>query len=411
MTLHQWNGSDYDEFDFTSGITPYVARPNKFVVGVTSLSSGRIFIQCFTYSNNSNRNASIIEMKFTGTTYTDVNDWTFTLIAGNNGSGYGDTDGILGVNTLSKLSSQAPNMYKGGTLNGEPVFYFFNVWGSAWGNPYGSNRFYIRKLFWNGSAWEVTTELTSTDDMRSFATNSSSDKFYFSNQTLDKIQYYDLNTSGSTSIIDSLNSSTEQERVPKTIDLINGVGFNDKSWSFDGVNDYIKIGDFFDMGTDSMTIDCWINVNQTLTQPGQIYTKAIADDVPYRYFFNVQTTSPRTGKIRAGFQGNHAGALVADGTTDLRGLGWVNVTIVWERTSTLRVYVNSELEGSIDISSKASDNLQSSFESFIGMVPDSGGITPSLFFSGDISNLKIYRDALSDQEIKQNYNATKWRFK
>jgi len=51
LTLHQWNGSDYAEFDFTSGITPYVARPNKFVVGVTSVSSGRIFIQCFTYSN------------------------------------------------------------------------------------------------------------------------------------------------------------------------------------------------------------------------------------------------------------------------------------------------------------------------------------------------------------------------
>jgi len=193
--------------------------------------------------------------------------------------------------------------------------------------------------------------------------------------------------------------------------LTNGVGFDEKSWSFDGIDDYINIGDFFDMGTDSMTIDCWINVNQTLTQVGQIYTKAIAADTPYRYFFNVQTTSPRTGKIRAGFQGNHVGAFVADGTTDLRGLGWVNVTIVWERTSTLRVYVDSELEGSINISSKASDNIQSSFESSIGMVRDSGGVNPSLFFNGNISTFKIYRRALPYQEIKQNHNALKYRYK
>jgi len=353
-------------------------------------------------------------MLFTGSTYTNVNDWSFTLIAGNNCSGYGDTDGILGVNTLCKLSSQSPNMYRGGTLNGEPIFYFFNVWGSAWGSPYGSNRFYIRKLFWNGSAWEVTTELTSTDDMRSFATNSSSDKFYFSNQTLDKIQYYDLNTSGSTSIIDSLNSLTEQERVPKTIDLINGVGFDGKSWTFDGIDDYVDGTPLLPLIQNNTqgTIEVWVKTNDStptdFIKPIMSFSDTSASQTILIGLLN-------NGKLR-GYTKNTAQNIIWSLTTTNKVFNdneWINL-VLSQDDGEPKLYVDGEY-----ISQGFDSFIDKSF--WINNIPEidnvrigcqnSSGTGNIRLWDGDISNVKYYNIPLTAEEVKQNYKALKYRYK
>jgi len=66
--------------------------------------------------------------------------------------------------------------------------------------------------------------------------------------------------------------------------LVNGVGFtatNNGSFIFDGTNDYIDLGDKFDMGLSSFTFCTYFKLSATTFLHG-IFSKSIAADVTQR---------------------------------------------------------------------------------------------------------------------------------
>jgi hypothetical protein len=70
------------------------------------------------------------------------------------------------------------------------------------------------------------------------------------------------------------------------------------------------------------------------------------------------------------------------------------------------IYANTVNLGNIvDISSKSSTNLQTSFNLRVSGRDTGGG-----YFNGNIAQASIYNRALTPQEIQQNYNALKGRF-
>ena len=93
---------------------------------------------------------------------------------------------------------------------------------------------------------------------------------------------------------------------------------------------------------------------------------------------------------------------------------WVNGTLVWDGSvKTIYSYLNGELQGST--TNTLVDNI---FEYTGDPIPFRIGSTSvpnyqygALPLSGDIASVKVYDNvALSEKQIKNNYNATKGRF-
>jgi hypothetical protein len=195
--------------------------------------------------------------------------------------------------------------------------------------------------------------------------------------------------------------------------LTNGPTYNSANGGsivFDGVNDYVNCGDVLDMGTNSVTVICWVKLTDSTMQSTTRtpFSKASARSFLGRYWFNIQTDTARRGKIRAGFDSGTT--VVADGVTDIRDTGWRMITVVWDRLGDLSVYLENTLEASSDISSYSAVNMQSTDNLQIGAYSDVGGNPGAFTWQGNIADTIYYNRALSASEITQNYNALKNRF-
>jgi len=350
---------------------------------------------------SSNRQASIVEMLFTGSTYTDVADWTFTLIAGSNVSGWGDTDGVLGVNTLTPVITTPPQVYRGLLRNGEPRFFFYNFWATSYGNA--QNESYIRELFWNGLEWEVTTHFTTTEIFYSSPFNDVGNKFYLQNSSVDKLQYYDLNTSQLIDVADSIESSIEQERVPKTIDLINGVGFDGFSWNFDGINDYININSILPLIQNDTqgTIELWVKYS------------SIVNNMTILTFG--RTSAVTTIGLRILSDGRFVFYYEVNGVAQWNNITTSNTSNIgkWTHLVLSQDGVNAKLyfNGEVTTSSGIDTTLWLGNQSFnVGNIGRSQNTSVGRYWVGNLSNLKYYNRPLTSEEVLQNYNANKWRF-
>jgi hypothetical protein len=83
-----------------------------------------------------------------------------------------------------------------------------------------------------------------------------------------------------------------------------------------------------------------------------------------------------------------------------------HVTAVYAGASSLSIFINGVFSSSIgttflNFTKNINTNMQ------IGDDPDTG---QSVYFQGNIGQVKLYNRALSSTEILQNYNATRKRF-
>jgi len=196
--------------------------------------------------------------------------------------------------------------------------------------------------------------------------------------------------------------------------LTNGPTFdsaNGGSIVFDGTNNYVNLGNTLNMGTNSVTVICWVKLTDSSMQytVRTPFSKASARGLLGRYWFNIQTAVARRGKIRAGFDGG-AGGINADGVTDIRDTGWRMITVVWDRLGDLSVYLENTLEANSDISSYSAVNMQSTDNLQIGAYSDSSGNPGAFLWQGNIASTFYYNRVLTLTEITQNYNATKNRY-
>jgi hypothetical protein len=170
--------------------------------------------------------------------------------------------------------------------------------------------------------------------------------------------------------------------------FVNGVGFDVDSLSFDGVNDTISISNSTSNNiSGNITLECWINRNAS------VFTAVIHKELQYTLAINANgsiTYADSSLWNYASF-GNHG--FIPNGT--------FNHLVATKSGSIVTIYLNGNIVVSQTFGGAIS---QTNNILYIGSYDGSSG-----FFSGRISNTKIYNRALSASEVQQNYNAQKSR--
>ena len=174
--------------------------------------------------------------------------------------------------------------------------------------------------------------------------------------------------------------------------LVNGVGFsslNNGFFIFDGTNDYITAGNDASVQISSGTISAWARTSS----PGGSFRGIVAKQGAYGLFYadNVLVSYDwNTGSTRS------TGLNIADNT-------WKNVVMTYQSgvSSGTIIYLNgvSILTTTITISDQTS-NLFGGAEA-----------VATQYAACQISSFNMYSRVLTAQEVLQNYNTTKGRFR
>jgi hypothetical protein len=183
--------------------------------------------------------------------------------------------------------------------------------------------------------------------------------------------------------------------------LINGVGFtssNNGSFIFDGSDDGMYFSTY-NFSTGDFTMEVWLKLNAYPPSANSaiIANRNLSDD---GWLFDINSNQ----KARLYFQNNNGTAYTIE-TLDVINLNqWINLTAIRSNTS-LSFYRNSIFQSSTSFPSNYNINSPISND-YIGRYQSSNG-----FLSANISKIQYYNRALSAQEIQQNYNATKGRYR
>ena len=174
--------------------------------------------------------------------------------------------------------------------------------------------------------------------------------------------------------------------------LVNGVGFGTTDngyFIFDGSNDYINFGNSSTLQQSTGSLSAWTKASS----PGSGYRGIIAKQGAYGLFY---TDSVLVAYDWAADTPRSTGINIADNT-------WKNVVLTYQSgvSNGTRIYINgvSVLTATITIQSQVA-NLFGGAEA-----------NANQFASCQISSFNMYSRVLTAQEVLQNYNTTKGRFR
>jgi hypothetical protein len=174
--------------------------------------------------------------------------------------------------------------------------------------------------------------------------------------------------------------------------LVNGVSFgttNNGFFIFDGSNDYINFGNSSTLQQSTGSLSAWTKASS----PGSGYRGIIAKQGAYGLFY---TDSVLVAYDWAADTPRSTGINIADNT-------WKNVVLTYQSgvSNGTRIYINgvSVLTTTITIQSQVA-NLFGGAEANAGQ-----------YAACQISSFNMYSRVLTPQEVLQNYNTTKGRFR
>jgi len=171
--------------------------------------------------------------------------------------------------------------------------------------------------------------------------------------------------------------------------LVNGTGFgttNNGYFIFDGSNDYINAGNDTSIQISSGTISAWTKASS----PGGGFRGIIAKQYAYGMFYLDGVLAAYDWQASAT---RSSGVNIADGN-------WKNVVLTFSG-GTGNLYSNGSSISNFTYN--ISNNL---YNLFIGAEANA-----SQFAACNIAQVLVYNRALSSQEVLQNYNATKGRYR
>ena len=181
--------------------------------------------------------------------------------------------------------------------------------------------------------------------------------------------------------------------------LINGVGFtssNNGSFIFDGSDDYIAAsGTNFPLSNSARTLNIWF------------YTKSSTWIADSNNLFSYGTNGTRQS-FSIDFE-SYPTMQFYTWSDDINWNsfgpqeGWKNVQVTYDGNTTCRVYEAGILVTTKTLGAQLNTVLSSNVQ--IGAITSLAG-----HFDSNISQVSMYNRALSVQEIRQNYNATKKRY-
>lgn len=163
----------------------------------------------------------------------------------------------------------------------------------------------------------------------------------------------------------------------------NRFGNPSSAYSFDGVNDYIRLNNAFDL--QQRTISFWVYPTSDVTVPQGIYT---SDNNSLQYGnTNFEMDKYSLGVLQFGMS---IGGNVAVSSTNLNQ--WYLLTSTWDGT-TAKFYVNGALV-STGTNTDNSNSMDGNSSALLGC-----GRNLTKFFSGKIDDVKIYNRALTEAEV------------
>ena len=181
--------------------------------------------------------------------------------------------------------------------------------------------------------------------------------------------------------------------------LTNGPTFdsaNGGSIVFDGTNDYVDVSGTASLNapiSTDITISTWIYITKNNTWQGVI-TKNRST------FTQVGLFLSSDNEFVFGFSGSGGNLLGSSFSTNI----WYNVVVVQKANTSRKIYLN----GSLDVTKTSSFGTTSSGSQTFRLGQATG---TNEYFGGRISNAIIYYNkALTADEIRQNYLATKGRY-
>ena len=190
--------------------------------------------------------------------------------------------------------------------------------------------------------------------------------------------------------------------------LANGPTFNDENGGsvvFDGTDDYVDFGNILNMGTGDISFNAWVKRTGGDGEQDWIFSKSYAGDGVGRYWLDFDNNT--TLRVGAAWASGHTNYYFS-GTFNQDV--WYNYAVVFDRDDKLYLYINGELNTSHDISAHSNVNMTNTYPYRLGSYTDSNQSTAVYFLNGKISCHLHYNRALSEEEIRQNYEATVGRY-
>lgn len=192
-------------------------------------------------------------------------------------------------------------------------------------------------------------------------------------------------------------------RFGKSVSLINSPTFsasNSGVLVFDGVNEYgsIPYNSNFNLSNTDFTLEGWFmsnnfSNNQCIlsndTYGANFDWGLLIQDANTIFFFTNGTTTNITATVPTMMPGQ-----------------WYNYVVTLSGTSSFRMYLNGLL-----VSGPTTISVSNSSQSLITIGALGGSGAQTIYnLNGEISILRVYRRALSQAEVSQNYNAIKSRY-
>lgn len=177
--------------------------------------------------------------------------------------------------------------------------------------------------------------------------------------------------------------------------LVNGPTYNSANLGsivFDGVDDYVDAGNV-SLSTTALTVSSWIYDTDTSGNYRDFVTK--------NGHFKFRIDSSGEGGNLSAFvwiAGTPEPRISASWTKNV----WTNVAFTWNTNGNFRLFKNGELVSS---STTRTGTLNTS--AFNLTVGSDGA---AQYWKGNIANTLIYNSTLTDEQIIQNFNATRGRY-
>ncbi len=227
-----------------------------------------------------------------------------------------------------------------------------------------------------------------------------------------------VSTNGLVFCVDSFNvksytSSVVTQNLTGTgsYTLSNGVSFDGRDFTFDGIDDNIIVGNLGNNFT-SVTLNIWFN------------SSSITDYKNHHIDFNgfntciriEQYTAPGYFGAWSNGSGNTRMSISINGSGDSLGIGGDLPGVLLENTWYNLIFTYNTTGQKVDVFLNGVKivNQYTCVSPFVGYINDmrigDGYDYSSRRFQGKISYVGLYNRAISDTEALSNYNTLKWRF-
>ena len=179
-------------------------------------------------------------------------------------------------------------------------------------------------------------------------------------------------------------------------------GRTNSAYLFDGINDFIDIGANVKPSF-PVSVSCWIKVNKYSQHGGGIFRNDQVNDASYRY--GLMLVTGLGGYIASHvFQGFSASwnRRTTSSEPGVITLGiWYNFTAIFHSHSEMELFLNGI---KLTTTSEGSGSRMQ-YSKSNGGIGDSSGRN---FFNGILDDIRIYKRALSEEEIRSLYHENGW---